>query len=67
MFSLLQGFWRDYTEAAGRFTLGEVLMGDTLNILKYTQGPRPAMNSVLNFPMYYHLNNAYAHKQDMRQ
>lgn len=63
----LQDFWREWTKVGKRFTLGEVLNGDASTLIKYVQGPEPAMNSVLNFPLYYALANVFVHKQGMEQ
>ncbi|WIA17732.1 hypothetical protein OEZ85_009247 [Tetradesmus obliquus] len=60
-------FWREWTKVGKRFTLGEVLNGDASTLIKYVQGPEPAMNSLLNFPLYYALANVFVHKQGMEQ
>ncbi len=61
----LQSFWQDYTAAAKRFTIGEVLNGDIESMLRYTSGPRPASNSILNFPLFFALTDAFAQKGDL--
>lgn len=63
----VQEFWRDWTKTAKRFTLGEVLNGDAESLVKYVKGPNPPMDSVLNFPLYYALDNVFVNKGDMQQ
>ncbi|KAF8055834.1 SPAC27E2.01 [Scenedesmus sp. PABB004] len=58
-------FWRDFTAAAGRFTLGEVLNPDVETLVPFVSGPRPASDSVLNFPLFYALTDAFAKGGDM--
>jgi alpha-amylase len=55
-------FWSEYTQSAGTFTIGEVFNGDPNYVSQY-QGP---LTSVLDYPMYYKLKNAFQSKQSMR-
>lgn len=62
-----QAFWREYTAAANHFTLGEWYNIDTRIMPGYISGPRPPVNSLLNFPLYYALTDAFARQRDMKQ
>ncbi|XP_019851448.1 PREDICTED: alpha-amylase-like [Amphimedon queenslandica] len=55
-------FWSEYSGSAGVFSIGEVFNGDPNYVSQY-QGP---LNSVLSYPMYYKLSNAFQQKQTMR-
>lgn len=61
-----QDFWPAYTAAAGRFTLGEVMHGDSRVLGRYLAGPAPSMSSLLNFPIYYKLTDAFGRRHDLR-
>jgi hypothetical protein len=45
----------------------QVYNGDSEVLPQYVQGPRPAMDSLLNFPMYYQLINGFAKQGDLRE
>lgn len=55
-------FWSEYTQSAGVFSIGEVFNGNPQYVAGY-QGPE---NSLLNYPMYYKLLNAFQERQTMR-
>ncbi|KAB8076233.1 glycoside hydrolase superfamily [Aspergillus leporis] len=48
-------FWAGYTQAAGVYSVGEVLNGDPL----YTCGFQGSMDGVMNYPVYYQLREAF--------
>lgn len=60
-------FWRNYSQAAGVFSMGEVMHGDNRVIAEYITGPQPPLPSVLNFPLYYKFVDVFGKQQDMRQ
>ena len=55
-------FWSEYTQSAGVYSVGEVFNGDPDYVGGY-QGP---VDGLLNYPMYYHINNAYQKQQSAR-
>ncbi|XP_064615552.1 uncharacterized protein LOC135479591 [Liolophura sinensis] len=52
-------FWKEFSQAAAVFSIGEVDNGDISYNARY-QGP---MDSVLNYPMYFTLRHVYQEKQ----
>lgn len=62
MLQVPKDFWSEYSGSAGVFSIGEVFNGDPDYVSQY-QGP---LNSVLSYPMYYKLSNAFQQKQTMR-
>ncbi|GIC94705.1 alpha-amylase A type-1/2 [Aspergillus udagawae] len=48
-------FWSGYTQAAGVYSVGEILHGDPA----YTCGYQVYMDGVMNYPIYYQLVNAF--------
>ena len=55
-------FWEEYAEAAGVYQVGEVFHDDASYVAGY-QGP---LDALLNFPMFYKLENAFQRRQTMR-
>ncbi|OAQ60506.1 alpha-amylase A type-3 precursor [Pochonia chlamydosporia 170] len=51
-------FWTGFTSAAGVYTIGEVFDGDP----SYVAGYANSMSGLLNYPVYYPLNNFYQQK-----
>ncbi|KAI5837212.1 glycoside hydrolase superfamily [Morchella snyderi] len=51
-------FWSGFTSAAGVFSIGEVYNGDPAYVGPYQN----YMSSLVNFPMYYVITDAYARK-----
>ncbi|KAL4919929.1 glycoside hydrolase superfamily [Aspergillus aurantiobrunneus] len=49
-------FWRDFNDAAGVYSIGEVLDGDP----EYTCAYQDNMDGVLNYPIYYPLLRAFS-------
>jgi len=49
-------FWKDFTEAAGVFSIGEIFSG----VSEFLGGYKDSMDSLLSFPMYYTLNDVFA-------
>lgn len=58
-----KGFWSEYTQSAGVYSVGEVFNGDPNYVAGY-QGP---LDGLLNYPMYYHVTKAYQQKQSARE
>ena len=56
-------FWKEYAQAAGVYSIGEVFHGDRNYIAKY-QG---ALSGLLNYPMYYKLQNVFIKRKSMRE
>eukprot|EP01024_Parvocaulis_polyphysoides_P026498 TRINITY_DN24120_c1_g3_i5.p1 TRINITY_DN24120_c1_g3~~TRINITY_DN24120_c1_g3_i5.p1 ORF type:complete len:1017 (+),score=146.26 TRINITY_DN24120_c1_g3_i5:177-3227(+) len=54
-------FWKDFTEAAGVFSIGEIFSG----VSEFLGGYKDSMDSLLSFPMYYTLNDVFASQQSM--
>ncbi|OTA81874.1 glycoside hydrolase family 13 protein [Hypoxylon sp. CO27-5] len=48
-------YWPDFSAAAGVYTIGEVFDGDP----NYVSGYGSLMSGLLNYPMYYPMNNFY--------
>ncbi|KAI1407613.1 glycoside hydrolase family 13 protein [Hypoxylon sp. FL1857] len=48
-------YWPDFSAAAGVYTIGEVFDGDP----SYVSGYGSLMSGLLNYPMYYPMNNFY--------
>ena len=57
-----KSFWSEYSKSAGVFTMGEVFNGNP----SYVAGYQGALDSTLNYPMYYKLKNAFQERQSMR-
>lgn len=55
-------FWSGFTNAAGVYSIGEVFSGDPAYVGPY-QNYMPA---VLNYPMYYPINDCYARKSGLQ-
>ncbi|KAI5814531.1 glycoside hydrolase superfamily [Pyronema omphalodes] len=55
-------FWPGFVSAAGVFAMGEVYNGDPSYVGPYQN----YMTSVVNFPMYYSIKDAYASKGSMQ-
>jgi alpha-amylase len=55
-------FWKEFSESAGVFTIGEVFNDNPQYVSSY-QGT--ALDSLLDYTMYYRLNNAFRFKQSM--
>lgn len=51
-------YWTGFTSAAGVYTIGEVFDGDP----SYVAGYANSMSGLLNYPVYYPLNNFYQQK-----
>ncbi len=58
-----KSFWSGFDSAANTFTIGEVYNGDPAYVADYTN----YLDAVLDFPMYYTINNVFARDQDMSQ
>jgi len=56
-----KGFWSQYTQAAGVYTLGEVFNGD-MNYVAGYQGP---LHGVLNYPLYFTLKDVFIYYKSM--
>lgn len=56
-------FWQEYTQAAGVYSIGEVFHSDRNYIARY-QG---ALSGLLNYPMYYRLQNVFIRRKSMRE
>jgi glycosidase len=56
-------FWRDFDTAANTFTIGEVYNGDPAYVADYSN----YFDAVLDFPLYYTINNVFARDQSMWQ
>ncbi|KAI0250972.1 glycoside hydrolase family 13 protein [Lactifluus subvellereus] len=48
-------FWPDFVNAAGVFTLGEVLINDTSYAAQYTE----VLDAILDYPSYFQVTNAF--------
>jgi alpha-amylase len=57
-----KSFWSQYSKSAGVFTMGEVFNGNP----SYVAGYQGALDSTLNYPMYFKLKNAFQERQSMR-
>ena len=57
-------FWKEYSEAAGVFTIGEVFNGNVNYVASY-QGS--ALDATLNYPFYFTLRSVFAEKGSMSQ
>ncbi len=55
-------FWNEYTQSAGVYSVGEVFNGDP----HYVSGYQGSVDATLNYPMYYHLRDAFQYKKSMR-
>ena len=57
-------FWQEYAKSAGIFQIGEVLNGDIGLVSSYTHD---ALDSVMNYPLYFAMKNVFNYKQSMYQ
>lgn len=55
-------FWSEYIQSAGVYSVGEVFNGDP----NYVSGYQGYVDGTLNYPMYYHLKDAFQNKKSMR-
>lgn len=51
-------FWKEYSEAAGVFTMGEVFNGDIGLVASY-QGS--ALDATLNYPLYFTIKDTFGY------
>ncbi|KAG0635963.1 glycoside hydrolase superfamily [Tuber brumale] len=54
-------FWSGFTRSAGVYTIGEVFSGDPAYVGPYQNH----MSALVNFPMYYSINDCYARKHGL--
>ncbi len=54
-------FWKEYAEASGVFQVGEVFNGDASVVAEY----QSSLDSMLNYPLYYGLQNAFKNGKSM--
>jgi alpha-amylase len=52
-----QEFWRDFTQSAGIFGIGEVEDGNNKHVVPYITSK--AFSSALNYPLFYQLKNVF--------
>lgn len=57
-----KAFWKEYTEAAGTFTMGEVFNGATSYVANYQYD---ALDATLNYPLYFALKDVFGSRQTM--
>lgn len=57
-------FWREYSQSAGVYTVGEIFNGDIGYVSGY-QGPNNALDGTLNYPLYYAINEVFGSNHDM--
>ena len=56
-------FWSEFSQAAGMYTVGEVLNGDIQYVSQYQQ----YMDGVLSYPLYYTMRDVFIFQKSMRE
>lgn len=51
------GFWKEFTDASGVFSIGEISSGDNVRLQHYLA--RDCFDSAMNYPLYYRLKNCF--------
>ncbi|CDW84776.1 alpha catalytic domain containing protein [Stylonychia lemnae] len=57
-------FWKEYSQAAGVFSIGEALNGDIGYVSNFANN---ALDATLNYPLYFTMKNVFNYKQSMYQ
>jgi alpha-amylase len=56
-------FWKEYTQSAGVYQVGEVFNGN----IDYVAGYQGSLDALLHYPLYFALKNVFGYRQSMFQ